>query len=104
MMTNTVLIETTMEPKTQNLFPIRTVSSLTGVNSITLRAWEKRYGLITPVRTAKGHRLYTQANIDMINEIVDLLARGFRSARSAMPWRNGMLRKRTLQAMRGMAL
>ena len=65
-----------MENKAQNLFPIRTVASLTGVNSITLRAWEKRYGLIKPVRTAKGHRLYTQQNIDLINEVVALLAKG----------------------------
>ena len=76
MMTNTALRETTMQPKSHNLFPIRTVASLTGVNSITLRAWEKRYGLIKPVRTDKGHRLYTQENIDMINEVVDLLGKG----------------------------
>src|SRR5690554_8015216 len=27
------------------LYPIREVSRLTGVNSVTLRAWERRYGL-----------------------------------------------------------
>ncbi len=65
-----------MQDEPQNLFPIRTVASLTGVNAITLRAWEKRYGLIKPTRTPKGHRLYTQENIDTINEIVNLLAKG----------------------------
>ena len=60
------------------LFPIRTVSSLTGVNSITLRAWESRYGLINPVRKTSGHRLYTQADIDIINRTVALLDRGMR--------------------------
>ena len=75
-MMKTALVETTMQNKPQNLFPIRTVANLTGVNSITLRAWEKRYGLIKPIRTAKGHRLYTQQNIDMINEVVALLAKG----------------------------
>ena len=34
------------------LYPIRTLSSLTGVNSVTLRAWERRYNLIRPQRTA----------------------------------------------------
>lgn len=63
---------------TDALFPIRTVSSLTNVNSITLRAWESRYGLINPVRKSSGHRLYTQADIDMINRIVSLLDRGMR--------------------------
>lgn len=58
------------------LYPIRTVSSLTGVNSITLRAWERRYGLIKPVRTPKGHRLYTQNDIDLIHQVLELLDKG----------------------------
>lgn len=58
------------------LFPIRTVASLTGVNAITLRAWERRYGLIRPVRTDSGHRLYTQADIDTIHQVVALLDKG----------------------------
>jgi DNA-binding transcriptional MerR regulator len=62
--------------KTEGLYPIRTVSSLTGVNSITLRAWERRYGLIKPVRTPKGHRLYTQNDIDLIQQVLELLDKG----------------------------
>lgn len=58
------------------LFPIRTVASLTGVNAITLRAWERRYGLIRPVRTDSGHRLYTQVDIDTIHQVVALLDKG----------------------------
>ena len=57
-------------------FPIRIVSNETGVNSITLRAWERRYGLITPRRTAKGHRLYTEQDIRLIRRVVSLLNRG----------------------------
>lgn len=60
------------------LYPIRTVSQLTGVNSITLRAWENRYALIKPIRKASGHRLYTQEHIDLINRVVGLLDRGMR--------------------------
>lgn len=59
-----------------DLFPIRTVSSLTGVNSVTLRAWERRYGLIRPKRTAKGHRLYSREDIDLINRVLGLLDKG----------------------------
>lgn len=58
------------------LFPIRTVSSLTGVNAITLRAWERRYGLVRPVRTATGHRLYRRDEIDLIHRVVALLDKG----------------------------
>jgi len=60
------------------LYPIRTVSDLTGVNAITLRAWERRYGLLEPVRRDSGHRLYTQEHIDLVNRVVGLLDRGMR--------------------------
>ena len=70
--------ETTKEPEDTALYPIRTVSDLTGVNAITLRAWERRYGLFEPVRKASGHRLYTQENIDLITRVVGLLDRGMR--------------------------
>ncbi|HOW77435.1 MAG TPA: MerR family transcriptional regulator [Candidatus Competibacteraceae bacterium] len=60
----------------QGLVPIRTVSSLTGVNSVTLRAWERRYDLIKPVRTPKGHRLYTMADVALIQQVVVLLDNG----------------------------
>lgn len=60
----------------QELFPIREVSRLTGVNPVTLRAWERRYGLIQPTRTDSGHRLYSQADIDDIRNILGWLERG----------------------------
>ena len=60
----------------QGLVPIRTVSSLTGVNSVTLRAWERRYDLVKPIRTPKGHRLYTIADVELIKQVVSLLNNG----------------------------
>jgi len=68
----------TNEPEDMALYPIRTVSDLTEVNAITLRAWERRYGLFEPIRKASGHRLYTQAHIDLITRVVGLLDRGMR--------------------------
>ena len=65
----------TESPETA-LYPIRTVSDLTDVNAITLRAWERRYGLFEPIRKTSGHRLYTQAHIDLITRVVGLLDRG----------------------------
>jgi DNA-binding transcriptional MerR regulator/methylmalonyl-CoA mutase cobalamin-binding subunit len=67
-----------IDEQSPGLFPIRTVSELTGVNAITLRAWENRYGLIEPIRKESGHRLYSQEHIDLINRIVGLLDRGMR--------------------------
>ena len=62
--------------KYKDAYPIRTVSALTGINPITLRTWERRYHLIEPVRTPKGHRLYTKEHISMLSRVVELLDRG----------------------------
>lgn len=63
-------------PGEDELFPIREVARQTGVNPVTLRAWERRYGLIQPLRTAKGHRMYTLEQIDKIHKVLDWLERG----------------------------
>lgn len=63
-------------PTDAPLYPIREVSRLTGVNSVTLRAWERRYGLIRPQRTPKGHRLYAHNDIARIESILQWLNRG----------------------------
>jgi DNA-binding transcriptional MerR regulator/methylmalonyl-CoA mutase cobalamin-binding subunit len=62
----------------EKLYTIGTVSKLTGVGAITLRAWERRYGLIEPVRKDSGHRLYTREHIDQINRITALTQEGMR--------------------------
>ncbi|WP_047285327.1 MULTISPECIES: MerR family transcriptional regulator [Pseudomonas] len=56
--------------------PIREVARQTGVNAVTLRAWERRYGLIVPLRTPKGHRLYSQEQVQEILTILTWLNRG----------------------------
>jgi DNA-binding transcriptional MerR regulator len=56
--------------------PIREVARLTGVNAVTLRAWERRYGLIVPHRTPKGHRLYSTEHVERVLTILTWLNRG----------------------------
>ena len=60
----------------EDLFPIREVSRLTGVNPVTLRAWERRYGLIQPTRTESGHRLYSLGDIEKVRSILAWIERG----------------------------
>lgn len=67
-----------VEYPAEKLYTIGTVSKLTGVGAITLRAWERRYGLIQPVRKESGHRLYTRKHIDQINRITALTQQGMR--------------------------
>lgn len=56
--------------------PIREVARQTGVNAVTLRAWERRYGLIVPQRTPKGHRLFSSEHVQRILMILTWLNRG----------------------------
>ena len=63
-------------PHDEDLLPIREVVRLTGINPVTLRAWERRYGLIQPIRTEGGHRLYTQHDIATILEAMRWTERG----------------------------
>lgn len=58
------------------LLPIGEVVRLTGVNPVTLRAWERRYGLIRPLRTEGGHRLYSAADVETIRSIMSWTDRG----------------------------
>lgn len=60
----------------EELFPIREVARLTGVNPVTLRAWERRYGLIVPTRTDTGHRLYSMTDIETVRSILSWIERG----------------------------
>ncbi|WP_281556883.1 MerR family transcriptional regulator [Thalassomonas sp. RHCl1] len=57
-------------------FPIRELSARTKVNTVTLRAWERRHGLLTPKRTSKGHRLYCDQDVAVIEKVLALVARG----------------------------
>ncbi|GIU29615.1 MerR family transcriptional regulator [Shewanella sp. MBTL60-007] len=48
----------------------------TGVNPVTLRAWQRRFGLVVPKRTPKGHRLYGEVHLAQIEEILFWLNQG----------------------------
>jgi DNA-binding transcriptional MerR regulator len=61
---------------TEKLYTIGEMSDITGVNAITLRAWERRYSIFKPKRTAKKHRLFTEDDITRIKEILFWLEKG----------------------------
>jgi DNA-binding transcriptional MerR regulator len=65
-----------MKASAAERLPIRTICSLTGVNPVTLRAWERRYGLVRPMRTPSGHRLYTREHVELIRRVLALVERG----------------------------
>ena len=55
----------------------------TGVATELLRAWERRYGLLTPTRTASGYRLYSTEDVDRVGRMRQLLASGLSAAEAA---------------------
>lgn len=65
-----------LDLSTEDLYPIREVSRLTGVNPVTLRAWERRYGLLVPHRTPSGHRLYSMADVERVRSVMSWIDRG----------------------------
>ncbi len=61
------------------LFGISVASELTGVNAQMLRTYEAR-GLIDPHRTTGGTRRYSQADVDRVDRITNLLSEGLNIA------------------------
>ncbi|HEY7769059.1 MerR family transcriptional regulator [Longimicrobium sp.] len=57
-------------------YRIKRVAHLTGINPATLRAWERRYGLVAPDRTGSGYRLYTDEDVAMLSRIKALVDEG----------------------------
>jgi DNA-binding transcriptional MerR regulator/methylmalonyl-CoA mutase cobalamin-binding subunit len=47
--------------------PIRVVSRRTGLTPAVLRAWEKRYGVVTPSRSVGGQRLYSDEDVTRLS-------------------------------------
>lgn len=63
-------------------FPISRIAKLTGIPPITLRAWERRYGLPKPRRTASGHRLYSMEDVALIQRVTALMDKGYTVSRA----------------------
>jgi len=57
-------------------FPISRVSEATGVPTVTLRAWERRYDFLNPERTESGHRLYSEDHIALVRRVTALIDSG----------------------------
>lgn len=64
-------------------YRIRAVSELVGVSTATLRAWERRYGVPTPARTASAYRLYSDADVQTIRQMRDLVQGGMAPAEAS---------------------
>lgn len=63
--------------ETVGKYNIKAVSNMLGIHAGTLRAWERRYDVVKPVRNDAGHRLYTDEHLKVLKWIIDQVNRGF---------------------------
>ncbi|MGB5349316.1 MAG: MerR family transcriptional regulator, partial [Polyangiales bacterium] len=59
------------------MLPIRAVVALTGLNSDTIRAWERRYRAIEPARSDGGTRQFSEEDITRLICLKELRERGY---------------------------
>lgn len=57
-------------------FPIRTVARLTGLTPDLIRAWERRYGVVSPIRGPRGARLYGADDVARLEQLARVVASG----------------------------
>lgn len=75
-----------MPTSTTPTFNLKAVLKETGLVADTLRAWERRYGLPAPERSAGGHRLYSQRDIETIKWLTARQAEGLSISRAVDVW------------------
>ena len=81
------------------------LSKRSGVSPDLLRAWERRYGLLRPVRSAGGLRLYTPADVERVRVMREHLADGLAASEAAaLASRTGLDDEAALVALRPEAM
>ncbi|WP_419956252.1 MerR family transcriptional regulator [Neobacillus niacini] len=58
-------------------YNIKAAALMLGIQPGTLRAWERRYQMIAPVRNEAGHRLYTEEHIKILQWLIKKVNQGF---------------------------
>ncbi len=64
------------------VYNIKAVSRLVGLLPVTLRAWERRYGLPVPRRGDQGYRLYSEYDLQTLRWIKSQLEAGLSISRA----------------------
>jgi MerR family transcriptional regulator, light-induced transcriptional regulator len=59
------------------MYTIKRVSEIVGVPVATLRAWQRRYGVVTPARSNGGYRLYRADDVAVLRRMQALVASGW---------------------------
>lgn len=60
-----------------NHYTIQMASKISGVGVHTIRAWEKRYKAIVPIRDEAGHRVYSKEDVEKLKLLSELCVLGY---------------------------
>lgn len=64
----------------QPVYSIGAVANLLAVPASTLRAWEERYGVVAPQRSAGSQRLYSRRQVEDLRFVKEQIDRGLSAA------------------------
>jgi DNA-binding transcriptional MerR regulator len=71
-----------------SVYNLKAVLKETGIKPDVLRAWERRYGLPLPQRTAGGHRLYSEHDIEIIKWLMARQNEGLSISHAVEMWKD----------------
>jgi MerR family transcriptional regulator, light-induced transcriptional regulator len=66
-----------MAERNHGIYNMRVVCQKLGLSPETLRAWERRYDIVSPMRNEAGHRLYSEQDMQTLAWLVDQTNKGF---------------------------
>ena len=76
-----------------NSHRIHRVAKLTGLSKDVVRAWERRYGLVKPLRSANRYREYTDEDVALLRFLKEELDRGQTIGALAVEGRDSLLQR-----------
>ena len=62
----------------KNVFSIKDLENITGIKAHTIRIWEKRYNVLSPIRTETNIRTYDLSNLQKLLNITLLHNHGYK--------------------------
>jgi DNA-binding transcriptional MerR regulator len=65
------------------MYTISAAAARAGISVPLARAWERRYGVVSPTRTAAGYRIYDEAAVARLSAMRELIARGWTAGAAA---------------------
>ena len=71
-----------------HIYNLKAVIKEVGLSPARLRAWERRYDLLRPQRSAGGHRLYSRQEIEMLKWLAERQREGLSISRAMALWKS----------------